>query len=145
MCWLGVQSMRDIVGKCLIKDASKRPSAAQLLEHKFFKVCSYAYVWVPSICLVFACLRLLQATRRSLHLCISATTGSHQLSITESYFMPVAVCCKVALRFSAACPEQDSILADSQSHGNVWMCMILASFKLQPCLTYNISSFTWRF
>ena len=29
--------MRDIVGKCLIKDASKRPSAAQLLEHKFFK------------------------------------------------------------------------------------------------------------
>ena len=33
-----VQSMRDIVGKCLIKDASKRPSAAQLLEHKFFKV-----------------------------------------------------------------------------------------------------------
>ena len=30
--------MRDIVGKCLIKDASKRPSAAQLLEHKFFKV-----------------------------------------------------------------------------------------------------------
>lgn len=33
-----MQSMRDIVGKCLIKDASKRPSAAQLLEHKFFKV-----------------------------------------------------------------------------------------------------------
>ena len=30
--------MRDIVGKCLVKDASKRPSAAQLLEHKFFKV-----------------------------------------------------------------------------------------------------------
>ena len=35
-----MQSMRDIVGKCLIKDASKRPSAAQLLEHKFFKVTS---------------------------------------------------------------------------------------------------------
>ena len=32
------QAMRDIVGKCLVKDASKRPSAAQLLEHKFFKV-----------------------------------------------------------------------------------------------------------
>lgn len=31
------KAMRDIVGKCLIKDASKRPSAAQLLEHKFFK------------------------------------------------------------------------------------------------------------
>ncbi len=30
--------MRDIVGKCLVKDASKRPSAGQLLEHKFFKV-----------------------------------------------------------------------------------------------------------
>ena len=35
---LCMQAMRDIVGKCLIKDASKRPSAAQLLEHKFFKV-----------------------------------------------------------------------------------------------------------
>lgn len=31
------KAMRDIVGKCLVKDASKRPSAAQLLEHKFFK------------------------------------------------------------------------------------------------------------
>lgn len=39
-CLSALQSMRDIVGKCLIKDASKRPSAAQLLEHKFFKVAS---------------------------------------------------------------------------------------------------------
>ena len=30
--------MRDIVAKCLVKDANKRPTAAQLLEHKFFKV-----------------------------------------------------------------------------------------------------------
>ena len=29
--------MRDIVGKCLVKDPTKRPSAAHLLEHKFFK------------------------------------------------------------------------------------------------------------
>ena len=33
-----VQAMRDIVAKCLVKDANKRPTAAQLLEHKFFKV-----------------------------------------------------------------------------------------------------------
>ena len=30
--------MRDIVAKCLVKDTSKRPTATQLLEHKFFKV-----------------------------------------------------------------------------------------------------------
>ena len=35
-----MQAMRDIVGKCLMKDPSKRPTAQQLLEHKFFKVCS---------------------------------------------------------------------------------------------------------
>ena len=34
--------MRDIVAKCLVKDANKRPTAAQLLEHKFFKVLACA-------------------------------------------------------------------------------------------------------
>jgi len=29
--------MRDIVAKCLMKDPGRRPTAAQLLEHKFFK------------------------------------------------------------------------------------------------------------
>jgi len=31
------QAMRDIVAKCLMKDPGRRPTAAQLLEHKFFK------------------------------------------------------------------------------------------------------------
>ena len=39
-----VQAMRDIVAKCLVKDANKRPTAAQLLEHKFFKVMACAAV-----------------------------------------------------------------------------------------------------
>ena len=34
-----MQAMRDIVAKCLVKDPTKRPSATQLLDHKFFKVC----------------------------------------------------------------------------------------------------------
>lgn len=34
---IAIQAMRDIVAKCLTKDPTKRPSAAQLLEHKFFK------------------------------------------------------------------------------------------------------------
>lgn len=34
-----MQNMRDIVAKCLVKDPARRPTAAQLLEHKFFKVC----------------------------------------------------------------------------------------------------------
>lgn len=31
------KAMRDIVAKCLVKDPTKRPTAAQLLEHKFLK------------------------------------------------------------------------------------------------------------
>ncbi|CAK0760674.1 hypothetical protein CVIRNUC_002790 [Coccomyxa viridis] len=31
------KAMRDIVAKCLVKDPTKRPSATQLLDHKFFK------------------------------------------------------------------------------------------------------------
>ncbi|KAK9865469.1 hypothetical protein WJX84_005454 [Apatococcus fuscideae] len=31
------KNMRDIVAKCLIKDPTRRPTAAQLLDHKFFK------------------------------------------------------------------------------------------------------------
>jgi serine/threonine-protein kinase OSR1/STK39 len=31
------KAMRDIVAKCLVKDPTQRPTAAQLLDHKFFK------------------------------------------------------------------------------------------------------------
>ena len=44
---LSVQAMRDIVARCLVKDANKRPTAAQLLEHKFFKVRGGAPALLP--------------------------------------------------------------------------------------------------
>lgn len=37
------KAMRDIVAKCLIKKPSERPTAAQLLEHKFFKTAHDAH------------------------------------------------------------------------------------------------------
>jgi len=37
------KAMRDIVAKCLIKTPSERPTAAQLLEHKFFKTAHDAH------------------------------------------------------------------------------------------------------
>jgi serine/threonine-protein kinase OSR1/STK39 len=37
------KAMRDIVAKCLVKDPTERPTAAQLLEHKFFKTAHDAH------------------------------------------------------------------------------------------------------
>lgn len=37
------KAMRDIVAKCLVKDPKQRPTAAQLLEHKFFKTAHDAH------------------------------------------------------------------------------------------------------
>ena len=63
------KSMRDIVAKCLVKDPSKRPSATQLLEHKFFKV-RHARICMPCInlCKPLCCRRGNQwSCRRSRH------------------------------------------------------------------------------
>lgn len=35
---LVVQALREVVGKCLDKNPEARPTAADLLKHKFFKV-----------------------------------------------------------------------------------------------------------
>lgn len=32
-----MQSIKDLVARCLQKEVDKRPTATQLLEHKFFK------------------------------------------------------------------------------------------------------------
>lgn len=43
------QAMRELVTKCLVKDPTKRPTAAQLLDHKFFKtvgLCVHVHVCV---------------------------------------------------------------------------------------------------
>lgn len=37
-CLMCLQAMRDVVTRCLQKDPRNRPTASQLLEHKFFKV-----------------------------------------------------------------------------------------------------------
>ena len=37
------KAMRDIVAKCLVKNPKERPTAAQLLEHKFFKTAHDAH------------------------------------------------------------------------------------------------------
>ena len=55
---LAVQAMRDIVAKCLMKDPSRRPTAAQLLEHKFFKVRCHG-VWACAA--ILCCLGLMAA------------------------------------------------------------------------------------
>lgn len=42
-----MQALREVVGKCLDKDPEVRPTAADLLKHKFFKASNSAIRLYP--------------------------------------------------------------------------------------------------